>query len=311
MRADENRYKDILDNLYDGVYFVDRQRRITYWNRGAERISGYKASQVLGKRCLDNILNHVSEYGIQLCLNGCPLHATMDDGKPREAEVYLHHSDGHRIPVLVRTSPIRDADGEIIGAVESFSDNSSLLTTRRRVNRLEQTVLLDPLTGIGNRRFIDIRIQSAFFEYQQHRIPFGVLFMDIDDFKIVNDRFGHEIGDRALQLVASTLNHNLRGDDAVARWGGEEFIALLTGVDRDGLLNAAEKLRTLVESSPVLVGKKAIPLTISVGATMLRLEDDPVSLLRRVDQYMYASKNAGRNRVTIDPPAPDDMEKQP
>ncbi len=219
MRADENRYKDILDNLYDGVYFVDRQRRITYWNRGAERISGYKASQVLGKRCLDNFLNHVSEYGIQLCLNGCPLHATMDDGKPREAEVYLHHSDGHRIPVLVRTSPIRDADGEIIGAVESFSDNSSLLTTRRRVNRLEQTVLLDPLTGIGNRRFIDIRIHSAFFEYQQHRIPFGILFMDIDDFKTVNDRFGHEIGDRSLQLVASTLKHNLRGDDAVARSG--------------------------------------------------------------------------------------------
>jgi diguanylate cyclase (GGDEF)-like protein/PAS domain S-box-containing protein len=311
MRADENRYKDILDNLYDGVYFVDRQRRITYWNRGAERISGYKASQVLGKRCLDNFLNHVSEYGIQLCLNGCPLHATMDDGKPREAEVYLHHSDGHRIPVLVRTSPIRDADGEIIGAVESFSDNSSLLTTRRRVNRLEQTVLLDPLTGIGNRRFIDIRIHSAFFEYQQHRIPFGILFMDIDDFKTVNDRFGHEIGDRALQLVASTLKHNLRGDDAVARWGGEEFIALLAGVDRDGLLNAAEKLRTLVESSPILVGKKAIPLTISVGATLLRLEDDPASLLRRADQYMYASKNGGRNRVTIDPQAPDGMEKQP
>jgi len=311
MRQDENRYKDILDNLYDGVYFVDRQRRITYWNKGAERISGYKASQILGKRCLDNILNHVSEHGVQLCLYGCPLHATMDDGKPREAEVYLHHADGHRIPVLVRTSPILDAEGEIIGAVESFSDNSSLLTTRRRVTRLEQTVLLDPLTGIGNRRFIDIRIQSAFFEYQQHRIPFGVLFMDIDDFKTVNDRYGHEIGDRALQLVASTLKHNLRGDDAVSRWGGEEFIALLAGVSRDGLLNAAEKLRALVENSPVLVSKKAIPLTISVGATMLRLEDDPTSLLRRVDQYMYASKNNGRNRVTIDPLTPEDMEKRP
>jgi diguanylate cyclase (GGDEF)-like protein len=97
----------------------------------------------------------------------------------------------------------------------------------------------------------------------------------------------------------------------VARWGGEEFIALLAGVDRDGLLNAAEKLRTLVESSPVLVSKKAIPLTISVGATMLRLEDDPASLLRRADQHMYASKNGGRNRVTIDPQAPDGMEKQP
>jgi diguanylate cyclase (GGDEF)-like protein/PAS domain S-box-containing protein len=311
MSQDESQYKLILDNLYDGVYFVDRERRITYWNKGAERISGFKDSQIVGKRCMDNLLNHVSEHGIQLCLHGCPLHATMDDGKQREAEVYLHHADGHRIPVLVRTSPIRDANGEVIGAVETFSDNSSLLSTRRRVNRLEQAVLLDPLTGIGNRRFIDIRIQSAFFEFQQHRIPSGILFIDIDDFKSVNDRFGHDIGDRALHLVAATLKHNLRGDDAVARWGGEEFIALLASVDEEGLVNAAEKLRALIENSPILVDDHPIRLTVSVGATMLRYEDDPASLLRRADRNMYKSKNSGRNQVTIDEPTPDEELKDP
>ena len=109
-------YKDLIDNLYDGVYFVDRDRRITYWNKGAERITGFNAERMLGHFCHDNLLNHVTENGVQLCFNGCPLHATMADGRSRQAEIYLHHSDGQRIPVLVRTVPIRDENGEITGA---------------------------------------------------------------------------------------------------------------------------------------------------------------------------------------------------
>ncbi len=298
-------YKKILDHLHDGIYFVDRERRITYWNKGAERITGFKSGQILGKRCMDNILNHVTEGGIQLCVNGCPLHATMEDGKSREAEVYLHHADGHRIPVMIRTSPIRDAAGEIVGAVETFSDNTSLLSTRRRANRLEQTILLDPLTGIGNRRFIDIRLQSALSEFQQHRVPFGVLFIDIDDFKGVNDRYGHDAGDRILLLVARTLQHNLRADDAIARWGGEEFLALLHGVDRQTLVNVAEKLRMLLDQSFIHLDNQKIKVTISIGATLLRFEDDVNALVRRADRNMYASKQAGRNRVTFDSTEPE------
>jgi len=302
MSNEEDQYKTILDNLYDGVYFVDPERRINYWNKGAERITGFKGDQIIGKRCMDNVLNHVTENGTLLCLHGCPLHATMQDGNPREAEVYLHHADGHRVPVLIRTSPIRNDAGEIIGAVESFSDNSALLRTRRRVFRLEQTVLLDPLTGIGNRRFIEMRLQSALSEFQQHRIPLGALFIDIDHFKDVNDRYGHNTGDRVLRMIADTIQINIRQDDTVARWGGEEFVVLLAGVDLQGAVKTADKLRTLIENSQFPLGAEQVHVTVSIGVAMARFEDDQVSFLRRADQNMYQSKLAGRNRISSDPP---------
>lgn len=106
-----------MDNLYDGVYFVDTERQITYWNKGAERIAGHPAAHMVGKRCYDNILNHVDENGNYLCFSGCPLAATIEDGKPREAEVYLKHADGHRVPILVRVSPIKNEAGIITGAL--------------------------------------------------------------------------------------------------------------------------------------------------------------------------------------------------
>ncbi|HEY6837725.1 MAG TPA: PAS domain S-box protein, partial [Geobacteraceae bacterium] len=118
-------FRKLLDNLYDGVYFVDRDRLITYWNKGAERISGYTAEEVMGKSCKDSLLVHMDDKGTILCLAGCPLAATMEDRKERRAEVYLHHKDGHRVPVVVRVAPIPDRAGKIIGAVEIFSENST------------------------------------------------------------------------------------------------------------------------------------------------------------------------------------------
>ena len=233
-------------------------------------------------------------------LNGCPLQATIANGKQREAEVYLHHADGYRVPVLVRTSPIRKENGEIVGGVETFSDNTSLLTIRRLASKLEQTVLLDPLTGVGNRRHIEIRLQSALSEFQQHRIPVGILFIDIDYFKQMNDKSGHTAGDQVLRMVANTIQHNIRNEDTLARWGGEEFIVLLTGIDQASLVNTAEKPCTLVENSHLTVDGKEISVTISIGTTLARLEDDLNTFLIRADQNMYRSKLAGRNRVTTD-----------
>jgi PAS domain S-box-containing protein len=200
-------FKDILDNISEGVYFVEQERRITYWNKGAEQISGYSARQVAGLRCQDNLLNQVIENWVQLCLNGCPSHATLADGKKRQAEVYLHHADGQRIPVMVRTSPIRDENNDIIAVVETFSDNSPLLSIRHQVRRLEDATLLDHLTGIGNRRFIERRLEIALLEFQQQHTPHGILFMDIDRFKQINDTYGHETGDKVLRMVANTLRH--------------------------------------------------------------------------------------------------------
>jgi len=291
-------YKTLLDNLYDGVYFVDTERNITYWNSGAEAITGYKANQVTGRSCKDNILNHCTENGTELCLTACPLVRSIQTGRHQEAEVYLHHADGHRVPVLVRTSPIYGEDGQVIGAVEIFSDNSRLFSARKRIRRLEETVALDALTGIGNRRMADGKLKAAITQFQQNRLSFGVLLLDIDLFKRVNDTFGHDIGDQVLRMVANTLRHNLRVNDIPIRWGGEEFLAVIDDVDKESLLAAAEKIRTLIEHSHLtLEDGRTVGVTVSIGAALVRYEDSLESLLLRADSLMYACKQAGRNCV--------------
>src|SRR5512134_1518746 len=107
-------YKRILDNLYDGVYLVDPDRRITYWNSGAERITGYRPDEAMGRRCQD-LLVHLDEQGKSLCLDGCPLSWTMANGQLLETEIYLHHRDGYRVPISVRAAPIRDGTGRVVG----------------------------------------------------------------------------------------------------------------------------------------------------------------------------------------------------
>src|SRR5512132_3811188 len=136
MSEETDFYKEIIDNLYDGIYFVDRGRVITYWNKGAERITGYQATHTIGRACRDNLLNHVSDTGVPLCMTDCPLAAVMEDGNPREVEVFVHHADGHRLPVVIRATALRDRIGNIIGAIETFSNNSSVINARRRVSEM-------------------------------------------------------------------------------------------------------------------------------------------------------------------------------
>jgi diguanylate cyclase (GGDEF)-like protein/PAS domain S-box-containing protein len=270
------------------------------WNKGAERITGYAAAQVLGHSCRDNLINHVTANGVQLCLNECPLAACMKDGNPREAEVFLHHAEGYRVPVVVRASPIRDEQGDIIGAVETFINNESALNVRRELNDVQKIALTDHLTDIGNRRYLENRISLAIAENRQFQNQIGLLFIDVDEFKTFNDIHGHEIGDKVLRMVVDTLNHNLRATDTIGRWGGDEFIIILNNLqDLQGLYGIAQKLKNLVEYSRLDLTDKSLMVTVSIGATLLTPEDTFDSFVRRVDQLMYQAKQSGRNQIMV------------
>lgn len=300
MIEDKVFYESLLDNLYDGVYYVDRNRNITYWNKSAERLTGYDQMSVLGRPCHDNILMHINEEGENLCKIGCPLAETMKDGRPREVGVYLHHRDGHRVPVSVRAAPIRDAEDRIIGAVEVFSDNSVGMELQRRVKALQKLALLDSLTNLGNRRYIEINLRSKLDEMRRYHLPFGILFMDIDRFKDINDTHGHIVGDEMLKMIARTLSGNLRPSDMLGRWGGEEFVAIIANLDEEGLYEIANRCRFLVEQSSLSTDGKKLRATISIGATLCQPEDTLDALMERADSLMYQSKLAGRNLVTVE-----------
>jgi diguanylate cyclase (GGDEF)-like protein/PAS domain S-box-containing protein len=293
-------YKSLLDGLYEGVYFVDRNRVIRYWNHAAEQITGFSTEDVIGNSCSDNILIHVDEHGRSLCQSDfCPAMKTMLDGHEIEAEVFLHHKEGHRLPILTKISPIRNSEGHIIGAVEVFTENVQMRAARERIEELRRLALIDPLTQIGNRRNAEIQLDINLGQMDRYGWPFGILFMDVDHFKKVNDRYGHETGDRVLQTIAKTLCSNLRSSDIPSRWGGEEFVIITPNVELSDLDKIGRKMLSLIRNSTVETPSGILQVTVSIGGTLAKPGDSPETLVSRSDQLMYQSKKGGRNRLSL------------
>lgn len=294
-------YESLLDNLYDGIYIVDRKGFVTYWNKAAARITGYGRDLMEGKHCSELLLQHVSSQSEYPGPDDwTPAERTLKDGKERQKEFFILHRDGHRIPVIARLFPIRDEAGTIVSVVEVFKDNRELAAARRTIGELERMALLDPVTKVGNRRYAEMYIHRCLNEMHRYGWPFGVFFIDVDNLKQINDECGHNVGDHALLTIAATLRHSMRASDVACRWAGDEFIAIVPNVDELQLQIIGEKLRFLVEHSSIDTGGDCRRVTVSIGGTLARPEDSAESIIRRADALMYRSKTAGKNMVTID-----------
>lgn len=289
-------YKKVIESLYDGVYFVDRKRKITLWNKSAERLTGYSADEVVGQFCFDNILDHIDRLGNHLCFGGCPLHACMEDREPREAAVYLKHKNGTRIPVVVKVMPIVE-DDEVIGAVEIFSDNYQYFKTLKELGEFRDKAFTDQLTGLPNRHYLEEFLnENEFFG----RKTLSVLFADIDDFKYVNDTYGHDYGDVVLKEVSKAIKGSIKKSDEVFRYGGEEFMALVFDDDPNQAKIIAERIRGVIEDLVIKHDEERTPITISVGITMMSELELLHDAIDRADKLMYKSKVSGKNKVSYD-----------
>ncbi len=157
------------------------------------------------------------------------------------------------------------------------------------------------LPSIANRTYLETFIVAKFNELRRLGWSFGVIFVDVDQFKPVNDTFGHQTGDMVLKMVAQTLLKNCRSFDLVGRWGGEEFLCVISNLkDADQIVIIAERMRALVESAWVSLADCSLHVTISLGVTLARIQDTPETLIQRADGLMYRSKTAGRNRITYE-----------
>jgi diguanylate cyclase (GGDEF)-like protein/PAS domain S-box-containing protein len=290
---------DLLDGLRDPAYVVDADGRVLFWNREAARVTGFEREAVVGVRCRDGGIEHVDACGHARCAAGCPIATALQRGRPHDADLWIHHCDGHRLPVAVKVTPLRDESGRIAGALQVFRDNSHPGPRADRLEELERLALPDPLTGLPNRRFIEGSLAARLDERARYGWGFGLLFMDLDHFKAVNDGHGHAAGDRLLQAVSGTLVANSRPFDVVGRWGGEEFVSIATHVDARQLRRIAERYRALVARSTIVVQGAVLGVTLSVGATLARPGDTMDAIVARADSLMYRCKARGRNRVAV------------
>jgi diguanylate cyclase (GGDEF)-like protein/PAS domain S-box-containing protein len=297
-------HKDVCDGFPEGVYFVDKKRRITYWNQGAKELSGFDREDAIGRYCHDNFLKHTDAEGRNLCHLGCPLAETLNDGKAREGEVFLHHKSGHKVPVAVRVSPVFDRSSQLIGAVEVFSNITSrkelenrATELERRSEELEKLAYSDCLTGLSNRRHIQLKLEQAQQEVNQFGRKAGLLLLDIDDFKMVNDAHGHDAGDNVLKVVSSRLKELVRIGDSIGRWGGEEFLYVAMNVTLSDLEEIGERCRRTIESCSIPLDADQVSITISIGAAIMKKETPYEAALKRADELLYVGKCQGGNVV--------------
>ncbi len=294
--------RTLLGNLTHGVYFVDIDGKIIYWNYSAEKITGFKAEEVLGKSCSDNILVHINEQGENCCGKPslCPIANVRNTRAIYEGDLYMRHRDGYRVLIHIKTIPVLDDNQNLAGIVEIFHDNAEMDGLNSKVKELEKMALLDSLTKIANRRYIEMQLRSRLNEFKRFGWQFGILFIDIDLFKNVNDQYGHQVGDNVLRMIASILAKNSRSFDLVGRWGGEEFIVIVPNVIETQLYTIAHKYKNLIALSNLKLNSEQIGVTVSVGATLSQPKDTFKSIIKRADRLMYQSKKNGRNRITAD-----------
>jgi diguanylate cyclase (GGDEF)-like protein len=182
---------------------------------------------------------------------------------------------------------------------------SICLENNLNVETMRRTSLVDPLTGVNNRRFLEQRIEEELDRSQRNREPLSCLFLDIDFFKRINDGFGHQAGDHVLALVAGSIKKLLRNNDVLARYGGEEFVALLSQSGENIASEIAERIRASIANLQVEFADHAIPVTISIGVATYqpgRVQKKPVAdialhLVQTADNALYEAKRKGRNRV--------------
>jgi diguanylate cyclase (GGDEF)-like protein/PAS domain S-box-containing protein len=292
-----SRFTDkLLENLYDGVYFVDRERRILYWNKGAERISGFAAGEVVGQFCHANILDHVNEDGRHFCHDGCPLTEAVTRGKSSVTRVVLKHRDGRRIPVDVSVMPAIDDDGQVLGGVEIFRDASSVVALETTLREMRDLAERDSLTGLANRRHLDEMLRLQHEVFRRTGQPFSVIMADVDHFKRINDTCGHQAGDQALIAFAHELETTCRPHDIVGRYGGEEFLVILRETMLADALVVADRMRQATPRAS-LAAMAPQEMTASFGVAEADQFETADDLTRRADSALYQAKESGRDCV--------------
>ena len=183
----------------------------------------------------------------------------------------------------------------VTAALRCLRRTSQLAGQTRALTVLSRT---DPLTGLHNRRHVEEHLAASASAARRHHQPLSVLFIDIDNFKTVNDQWGYEAGDEVLRAVAGRINLSLRTEDLVGRWGGEEFVAVLTLTDLAAALVAAERIRAAVAANGIQSVDSVTHVTVSVGCAAYECDvHDPADLIRQAGRALRDAKRQGRNRV--------------
>ena len=290
--AEKARAHVTLNSIGDAVMSTDSQGRVTFLNLVAERLTGWPNEDAAG-RPMEEVLNIVDAVTRRRVND--PIMVALRENKPvgLTSNRILVRRDGLEAAVEESAAPIHDRHGQVTGAVVVFHDVSSARALAVRMAYLAQH---DSLTDLPNRILLNDRLAQAMAIAQRNGGQLGLLYLDIDRFKTINDSMGHAMGDRLLQSVAQRLRSCVRQADTVSRQGGDEFVVLLSQLrhPQDAAVSAEKILVAL--GAPHYIEQHALYVTVSIGVVTYPDDGpDAETLLKSADLAMYKSKDSGRN----------------
>ena len=295
---EKERAEVTLQSIGDAVISTDAAGCIDYMNPVAESLTGWNADEARG-RAIADVLNLVSEQKHEPLENPLLRALGRGEGRPESAgdTSVLVTRSGQEIAIQESAAPICDRQGRMIGAVIVFHD----VTKERRLKRaLAYQASHDALTGLINRREFDSRLQAAVQRAQRGEDQHALLYIDLDQFKVVNDTCGHQAGDRLLRDVTGLLQTRIRASDTIARLGGDEFGVLLEGCTLDQATRIAEGARQAIRDYRFVWGATTLSVGASIGVVEIKRDTENVAaVMSAADIACYAAKDGGRNRVHV------------
>ena len=274
-------FRSVVESLPTGIYIVDRERRIQFWNRGAERISGHLRHEVLGRSCRDEVLEHCDESGESLCQRECPLGDAMRDGRERTSNLFLRHKSGHLVPVHVRAIPLRDSKEAIVGAVEVFGEHRGEAYRDLQQSSLALHGCLDEVTNLPNPAFSRFQLQTSLARLNTFGIGFGVLRIRAEALASVTASRGKQAANAVMREVAQTLQH-VSPDAALAGlWESDAFLVLLPEMTVHELSGYAGEIQRMIAHSEVRWWGDSIHIRVQVGGAVAQRGESLEQLLQR------------------------------
>ena len=294
----------VLDVLNLGIIILDSQYKVLFWNRWMEIHSGKSKEDIVGTM----LFNHYPQLSTPSFTRGCK--SVLKFGNyvyfSQKLHNYLFPFKAGKLYRRVfdfmqqscTMTPVMDKYNKPESIVLSIQDVSESVYLEKN---LKMMALQDSLTGLYNRRFLDNRMEDEYKRYVRNLSSFGFLMVDIDNFKIVNDSYGHQFGDKVLKEIAQCCYSSARSSDVVARYGGEEFAIVLLDSSENGALSYAERLRKEIEGT-IITNEEGIDVhvTVSIGvSTANESFSHYEEILGGADKALYASKRNGKNCVTL------------
>lgn len=278
--------RTILESLPTGLCVVDIQKKFFLWSDGAERITGHRRHEVIGKSCVGAPLLHCDHPGCEFCSEECPLARAIKTSRPAEGSGLLHHKTGYEVPVRIRAVPVHNQHGSIIGAAELFE---AIEQPAENESDARLPGCVDETTGVATRAATQSHLHESHRNFAEGGVQFAVLLCRIEEVDHFRSAFGPEAANGLLRVVARTIESALWRSDFVGRWADDQFLVVLNGCRQEALNAVCQRLRSRLANDSIEWWGERRFLPVSIGNAMAQQDEAIDSLLARVQQSLNSA----------------------